>query len=398
MRAFDVTWGDVEGDVVIENSYANVSRAVDHARRVAHRRRRARSRSAIRGATAARRSTRASGSIAGRWPICCDAFDIEDYPVDGLLSGDFHVYGPYTRPFGVRADDDRRRHRLRRAVRHGHRRACDSKATACGSTASRSTKGGGRDHRRGVRRLERHLLVQRRGPRPRGRDARLRDHAGPAAADRRCSTSRPSGSATFDEPRYDVRVGVHDLFFGEEGIGEVTGRLSVRDTVLTYELEAASPRLAVSGTGRIALDEAGDADMSFRVTDTSLDPYVRVFQPTLSPYTTAIASGTIRVVGELYNRDALRDRRRRSSSSICGCSTTACAIRVRFSCVGRGTDAAASTACGWSATTPRSTSTGSVDLRAAGAVAAGRRRRQSGGAAGLHAATCAARVAPTCRR
>ena len=28
MRAFDVTWGDVEGDVVVENSYANVSRAV----------------------------------------------------------------------------------------------------------------------------------------------------------------------------------------------------------------------------------------------------------------------------------------------------------------------------------------------------------------------------------
>ena len=28
-------------------------------------------------------------------------FDIEDYPVRGQLSGDFHVYGPYTRPFGV---------------------------------------------------------------------------------------------------------------------------------------------------------------------------------------------------------------------------------------------------------------------------------------------------------
>ena len=28
MQAFDVTWGDAEGDVVIENAYANVSRAV----------------------------------------------------------------------------------------------------------------------------------------------------------------------------------------------------------------------------------------------------------------------------------------------------------------------------------------------------------------------------------
>ncbi|HWI19338.1 MAG TPA: translocation/assembly module TamB domain-containing protein, partial [Vicinamibacterales bacterium] len=49
-----------------------------------------------------------------------------------------------------------------------------------------------------------------------------------------------------------------------------------------------------------------DSEMSFRVTDTSLDPYLRVVQPTFSPFASAIASGTIRVVGELYNPDALR--------------------------------------------------------------------------------------------
>ena len=80
----------------------------------------------------------------------------------------------------------------------------------------------------------------------------------------------------------------------------------MRGLLMTYELEAASPRLAVSGTGRIELNDEMDAELSFRVTDTSLDPYVRAFQPTLSPFTSAIASGTIRVVGELYNPDALR--------------------------------------------------------------------------------------------
>jgi translocation and assembly module TamB len=120
-------------------------------------------------------------------------------------------------------------------------------------------------------------------------------------------TFTAGGSATFDAPRYDVKVDVQDLFFGEEGLGEVSGRLSIRNELLTYELEAASSRLAVSGTGRIALDdEHGDAELMFRVSDTSLDPYVRVFKPDLSPYTTAVASGTIRVVGELYNPDALR--------------------------------------------------------------------------------------------
>ena len=86
----------------------------------------------------------------------------------------------------------------------------------------------------------------------------------------------------------------------------MTGRLSVRGLLMTYELEAASPRLAVSGTGRIELNDEMDAELSFRVTDTSLDPYLRVLQPTFSPFTSAIASGTIRVVGELYNPDALR--------------------------------------------------------------------------------------------
>src|SRR5690606_40541073 len=51
-----------------------------------------------------------------------------------------------------------------------------------------------------------------------------------------------NGNATFDVPRYDVKVDVQDLFFGEEGIGEVSGRLSVRDALLTFDVEAASPR------------------------------------------------------------------------------------------------------------------------------------------------------------
>jgi hypothetical protein len=37
-----------------------------------------------------------------------------------------------------------------------------------------------------------------------------------------------SGAGNFDAPRYEVRGRVADLFAGEEGIGQVTGRLSVR--------------------------------------------------------------------------------------------------------------------------------------------------------------------------
>jgi autotransporter translocation and assembly factor TamB len=57
--------------------------------------------------------------------------------------------------------------------------------------------------------------------------------------------------------------------------------------------------MALTGTGRIALTPQADAELTFRFHDTSLDPYVRLFVPKLSPFTTAVASGAIRVVGEL---------------------------------------------------------------------------------------------------
>src|SRR5690606_2667529 len=101
-----------------------------------------------------------------------------------------------------------------------------------------------------------------------------------------------SGSGAFESPQYSVRLSVFDLFLQDEGIGEVTARLTVRDGTLGIELDAASPRLIVSGAGRVAMNDASDADITLRFTDTSIDPYVRTVIPELSPFTTAVASGT----------------------------------------------------------------------------------------------------------
>ncbi|MGH9175364.1 MAG: hypothetical protein ACRD1H_13455, partial [Vicinamibacterales bacterium] len=233
-----------------------------------------------------------------------DAFDLEDYPVEGRLSGEFHIYGPYTRPFGFGrmsiADGTAYGERFTSATAglrfegSGVRLDAIDIIKGAGAITGAAYVGwnGTYSFNADGRRLPVETLAVATFPDAPGLTGQLDFAAG--------------GSATFDEPRYDVKIGVQDLFFGDEGIGEVTARLSVRDALLTYELEAASPRLAVSGTGRVALDDEGDAELSFRVSDTSLDPYVRVFKPDLSPYTTAIASGRIRVVGELYNRDALR--------------------------------------------------------------------------------------------
>ena len=72
----------------------------------------------------------------------------------------------------LRRDDDRRRRRVRRAVPEGDARRCGSTAPASGSTASTIDEGRRRGHRRGVRRLGRDLLVQRRRPAHSGRAAR----------------------------------------------------------------------------------------------------------------------------------------------------------------------------------------------------------------------------------
>ena len=304
MQAFDVVWGDAEADVVVENAYANVTNAVI---------RRGPSRMNVSGVFSLGFPRRDGGeelnsriTMQGR-PVddLLNAFDLEDYPVEGTLSGEFHVYGPYTRPFGfgkMRIDD----------------------GTAYGERFETATAGL-RFEGNGVR-LD--AINISKGPgtvtgaayvgwngtysfNAEGRDIAVESLDLTTFPDLPAFTGvaqfTAGGSATFDEPRYDVRVDVQDLFFGDEGLGEVSGRLSIREELLTYELEAASSRLAVSGTGRIALDdEHGDAELMFRVSDTSLDPYVRVFKPDLSPYTTAVASGTIRVAGELYNPKSLR--------------------------------------------------------------------------------------------
>ena len=109
----------------------------------------------------------------------------------------------------------------------------------------------------------------------------------------------------------------------------MTGTLALRGKELSGEIDAASPRLAITGTGRIALTPQADAELTFRFHDSSLDPYVRLFVPRLSPFTTAVASGSIRVVGRAGRLRSPARGRARSTRSTCGCSTTRSRTRRR---------------------------------------------------------------------
>ena len=122
-----------------------------------------------------------------------------------------------------------------------------------------------------------------------------------------------------------------DLFVGDEGIGEMTGAggTSAALTVL-YSFEAASPRLAVSGTGQFALTDAGEIEMTLQ-----LSRHVARSRMRRVVHADAVAV-------HHRHRQRQRPRRgrasptptrcsstRRSTTCACGCSTTSCATRRR---------------------------------------------------------------------
>jgi hypothetical protein len=302
MRAFDVIWGRITARAVIENSYVDVTNSV---------------------ITDGDSVMQADGRFSLGFPRrdageeinarirvikrpladLRHAFDLDDYNVDGWFSGEFHVFGSYLTPFGfgqmaivqgaaygqpfetataaVRLDGEGIRLDSLQIVQAGGR-ALGAAWVGLNGSYSFNLDG------RGIPLSGIRLLASSSAPPLSGR---LDFTAG--------------GSGTFDRPRYDVRVTMSDVFVGDEGVGQIVGDLNISADLMTVKVEAASPRLAVSGAGRIERTDTMDAELSFSVADTSLDPYIRAFNPQLSPYTTAIVSGNVRVAGQLANIDEL---------------------------------------------------------------------------------------------
>ena len=231
------------------------------------------------------------------------AFEIDEYPVIGLFSGEMHLTGPYQRPTGLRRDDDRGRPAYGQPMR---------KATASLRFDGRGIRldgidigvnRGRRHYRRGVHRLGLHVLVQRGWPPDSGRQRRREQFkqlpiSGRRRVHRRRQRHVRRAAQQLPLPRRELAV-------GEQEVGEVTGTLALRGNELSGDVNAASPRLALTGAGRIALTPQADCDLSFRFHDSSLDPYVRLFLPHLSANTTAVGSGSVRVTGELADIDHL---------------------------------------------------------------------------------------------
>jgi autotransporter translocation and assembly factor TamB len=301
MRAWDTLWGDGSAHIVVEDSYVTVSDAVvrsgDSEMRVEGRFSLGYPRD-DNGEELDARFRITKRDLAG----LRHAFKLDVWPVSGAFTGEFHLTGAYEHPFGFGAmtiDD---------AVAYGEpiQRGTASllfdgngvrldgitmnKATGTVTGAAYV----GWDGRYSFDVEGQHIPVER-----------IAAFEMPQATPSGLVEFTAAGSSTFDDPRYDVKFRVNELSIDEEPVGLVTGTLALRGTELNGEAEISSPRLAVTGTGRISLGAEWTGDLLFRFHDSSLDPYVHLFAPKLAPYTTAVANGSIRVSGALGDIDRM---------------------------------------------------------------------------------------------
>lgn len=301
LRAWDTLWGDGVAHIVVEQQYVTVT---DGRIRKGDAELRAEGRFSL-GYPRSDGGEELDGRFRPtRWDLesLRHAFQLDDYRVTGKLTGEFHLTGEYRRPIGFGAMTitagtaygepfDEAKSSLRF---EGEGIRLDGATIAMNGGLISGAAFVGWDGTYAFNAAGRRLPVERLAAvsvlpvRPFG----LIDFTA-------------DGSATFAEPRYNVRFRVNDLFVGDEGVGQVSGTLIVRNNELTGEVEVASPRLALTGTGRIGMNRDGTSELSFRFHDSSLDPYVRLFVPKLSPFTTAVASGSIRAVGRLSDVDQL---------------------------------------------------------------------------------------------
>jgi hypothetical protein len=295
LRAWDTLWGSGSGRIVVENSYVTVS---DSSIRLGDSEIRADGRFSL-------GYPRRDGGeqIDARFRVTRrdldgvrHAFEIDDYPVSGQLSGEFHLTGEYERPIGFGSMTIENGTAYSEPFEKGTAALrfdgtgvrLDGVAIAKSTGTVTGAAFVGWDGTYSFNAVGRRL--------PAASIAALKYPKLEPAGTIELSAG---GSGEFESPRYDVKFRIADLTVANEPVGQVTGTLALRGNELSGELDVTSSRLAITGTGRISLTAQSDADLTFRFHESSLDPYVRLFMPSLSTYTTAVASGSIRVAGEL---------------------------------------------------------------------------------------------------
>ena len=301
MRAWDVVWGAVRGKALIQNSYVDVTDVTI-----------ASGSSVIK--TAGRFSLgfprkdggeeiNARVEIASR-PVADlrHAFAIDEYDINGLLSGEFTIAGKYLTPIGSG------RMEIADPLFYGEPVDSASSTVLLEGKGVRLPnvqilKGSGRGTGNAYIGWDGTYAFSFNAQAIQAESITASQNIGlPVSA---LLNFTAAGSGTFEVPKFEVQGTLSDVFVADEGIGQINGIINVSGELMTLQLEAASRRLSVSVVGSIAMTPEWDANVRINVFDTSLDPYVRLFLPQLSPYTTAVASGSVQIRGELKDIDQL---------------------------------------------------------------------------------------------
>ena len=301
ITAWNVVWGSGKGEIAVENAYLEVVDGIFE---------NGPAQLLVDGRFALRSPRRDGGEeINARFGMAGfpaervrRAFGLRGYEINGPLTGEVRLDGQYRRPFGIG------RMTLASPVAYGE--PFDS-ATAGLRFEGDGVRVEGLEARKGPGAVTGAAFIRWDGTYSINADGRdLALGMIDAVTDPRIPVEgrlqfTATGVGAFEDPRYEVRGTIADLVVSGEVVGQVTGRADVRSGVLGLEVEAASSRLAVSGSGRVELTPAADADLLFRFTNTTLDPYVRAFQPDLPTGTAAVVSGTLHAVGPVRNVEEL---------------------------------------------------------------------------------------------
>ena len=302
IRAWNVAWGRGSGQVVVEDAYLDVTDGLFD---------QGVSRLEVDGRFAIG-FPRADGGeeIDGRFRLeslpaqtMRDAFSIEGYEINGPVTGDIALRGEYRRLFGTGSLT------MTEPVAWGE-------PFAVGDTRLRFEGDGVRVDGLEMRKGDGGLItgamfIRWDGTYSLNLDGRDISLASVALA--RTEQIELGGRARFTatgagallSPRYEVRGTIADVAVNGEVLGQVTGRVDVRDRLMALDFEAASEVLAISGSGRVELTPESEADLSFRFTNTTLDPFVRAYATSVPPDASAVVSGTLDVTGPLARSDRL---------------------------------------------------------------------------------------------
>ena len=302
VEAWNVNWGEGTGEIVIEDSYLDVTEATfDRGMSQIH----------VDGRFSIGFPREDGGEeINARFSLDSfpaqtmrDTFSLEGYEINGPLTGEIRLYGDYGRLFGFGSLT------MTEPVAWGEP---FDVGTASLRFEGDGVRVDGLEMLKGDGELTGAMFVWWDGTYALnldGRDLALESISSfhndrvPLAGLARFAVT---GAGAFADPRYEMRGTIADFSVNDEVVGQVTGRVDVRDGVMGIEVEVASTRLAVSGSGRVELSAQNEAEILFRFTNASLDPFVRAYASALPVETSARVSGTLQLYGPLRDVAKLR--------------------------------------------------------------------------------------------